>query len=44
MYGPDAERLFRTIEPIIRRSALAAGGFAIQDFGEDGEATVRDRW
>jgi len=34
MYGPDADRLFAAIEPILRDSPMAKGGFAIKRYGE----------
>ena len=34
MYGPDADRLFMTIEPVLKRSEASRGGFAIKRYGE----------
>lgn len=34
MYGPDADRLFGVVEPILRANPLARGGFAIKRYGE----------
>lgn len=38
MYGPDADVLFAAIEPVLRDSPLAAGGYAIKRFGEASDA------
>jgi hypothetical protein len=37
MYGPDADQLFETVEPIIKASLLSRGGFAIKRYGEAGD-------
>lgn len=34
MYGPNADRLFDVIEPILRENPLTQGGFAIKRYGE----------
>lgn len=34
MYGPDADRLFGVVEPILKASPLARGGFTIKRYGE----------
>jgi len=34
MYGPDADRLFGVIAPILKASSLARGGFVIKRYGE----------
>ena|SRR5688572_12780854 len=34
MYGPDADRLFVAIEPVLRSYALRSGGYAIKRYGE----------
>ena len=47
MYGPDAERLFVVIEPVLKSSPAAAGGYAIKRFGEaadPGAKEVRVTW
>ncbi|WP_246811386.1 hypothetical protein [Mesorhizobium sp. AA22] len=36
MYGPDAERLFFVIEPVLKSSPAAVGGYAIKRFGKAG--------
>jgi hypothetical protein len=42
MYGPDADILFETIEPILRRSPDAKGGFAIKRYGEASDRNARE--
>lgn len=47
MYGPDADRLFTIIEPILKSSSLAKGGFAIKRYGEASDpnaSEVRVTW
>jgi hypothetical protein len=47
MYGPDADRLFAAIEPILKDTPLAAGGHAIKRYGEAADsdaAEVRVTW
>ena len=34
MYGPDADRLFEAVEPVLRAAAVARDGFAIKRYGE----------
>ena len=34
MYGSDADRLFKAIEPLLKITPAAAGGYAIKRFGE----------
>lgn len=34
MYGPDADRLFETIEPLLRSWSRLKGGHAIKRYGE----------
>lgn len=34
MYGPDADRLFEAVEPVLKATPLARGGFAIKRYGE----------
>jgi hypothetical protein len=33
MYGPDADRLFAVVEPILKAAPLTRGGFAIKQYG-----------
>lgn len=34
MYGPDADRLFGVVEPILKSVPLSHGGFAIKRYGD----------
>jgi hypothetical protein len=34
MYGPDADRLYSVIEPVLKATPLAAGRYAIKRYGE----------
>lgn len=34
MYGPDADRLFGVVEPILKATPLARGGFVIKRYGD----------
>jgi hypothetical protein len=42
MYGPDADRLFATVEPILTRSPLTAGGHAVKRYGSAGDPSARE--
>ena len=42
MYGPDADRLFGVIQPLLQRSALAKGGYAIKRYGEAEDEDARE--
>ncbi|TIQ34789.1 MAG: hypothetical protein E5X48_16515 [Mesorhizobium sp.] len=33
LYGPDAEKLFHVIEPVLKSSPVAGDGYAIKRFG-----------
>lgn len=47
MYGPDADRLFTIIEPILKSTPLATGGYAIKRYGEASDpnaSEVRVTW
>jgi hypothetical protein len=33
MYGPDADRLYAVIEPLLKNTPAAAGGYAIKRYG-----------
>jgi hypothetical protein len=33
MYGPDADRLFAVVEPILKAARFARGGFVIKRYG-----------
>jgi hypothetical protein len=34
MYGPDADRLFAVVEPILKAAPLPREGFAIKRYGD----------
>jgi hypothetical protein len=34
MYGPDADRLFGVVEPILKAAPLGRGGFVIKRYGD----------
>lgn len=36
MYGPDADRLFAVVEPILRAARLPAGSLIVKRYGEPG--------
>lgn len=40
MYGPNADGLFAVVEPILRATSLAQGGFAIKRYGEAKDASA----
>ena len=42
MYGPDADRLFSTVEPILRASPLTELGYAIKRYGEPTDMEARE--
>ncbi len=42
MYGPDADQLFAVVEPILRATPLARGGFAIKRYGEAKDANATE--
>ncbi|WP_292207475.1 hypothetical protein, partial [Mesorhizobium sp.] len=42
MYGPDAERLFVVIEPVLKSSPAAVGGYAIKRFGKAADSSARE--
>ena len=42
MYGPDADRLFEVVEPILKLAPLARGGFAIKRYGEASDANAQE--
>jgi hypothetical protein len=33
MYGPDADRLFALVEPILKAAPIASGGYAVKRYG-----------
>jgi hypothetical protein len=42
MYGPEADRLFSVIEPLLKNCPLASGGYAIKRYGEVDDLTVEE--
>jgi hypothetical protein len=34
MYGPDADRLFAAIQPVLARSVMVRGGYVIKRYGD----------
>ncbi len=42
MYGPDADRLFAAIEPLLKSCPLASDGYAIKRYGEAGDPDARE--
>jgi hypothetical protein len=42
MYGPDADRLFAAIEPLLKSCSLAAGGYAVKRYGGAGDSDARE--
>ncbi len=42
MYGPDADALFEVIQPILRDSSCACGGFVVKRYGEASDAEARE--
>ena len=41
MYGPDADRLFAAVEPLLRGSSLVTGGHAIKRYGPAADPQAR---
>jgi hypothetical protein len=41
LYGPDADTLWATIDPAVRRDALGSGSFVVTRYGAPGAAQVR---
>jgi hypothetical protein len=42
MYGPDVDALFVCIEPVLKSSPTAAGGYAIKRYGEASDPRARE--
>lgn len=42
MYGPDADRLFKAVEPALRASPATRGGFAVKRYGEATDPTAKE--
>ena len=43
MYGPDADRLFGVVEPLLRASPLTRGGYAVKRYGAAGSGAREER-
>jgi hypothetical protein len=41
MYGPNADNLYSSIEPVLKTSTLAAHGYALKRYGEPEDPNVR---
>jgi hypothetical protein len=41
MYGPDADKLFEVVKPVIDSTNYLKGGFAFLRYGETGDAKTR---
>jgi hypothetical protein len=41
-YGPDADKLFGVMEPILRSVALKEGSYALKRYGEAGDPDARE--
>lgn len=41
MYGPDADRLWEVIEPVLRSASLGSGSYAVKRYGEPGASETR---
>ena len=42
LYGPDADALFAVVEPLLRASPHARGGFVLKQYGEPGDPDTRE--
>lgn len=42
MYGPDADRLFATVEPLLKSCPLTPSGYAVKRYGEATDADARE--
>jgi hypothetical protein len=42
MYGPDADTLFSVVGPILKKSPLTMGGWAIKRYGEIGDLDAKE--
>jgi len=42
MYGPDADRLFQAIEPALRSSPFARGGWVLKRYGNPDDPAARE--
>jgi hypothetical protein len=44
LYGPDADKLYAAIEPVLRSSAVTQGGNATLRYGSPGMHNVHERY
>lgn len=42
LYGPDADRLYTVIEPLLKACPQASGGYAIKQYGDPVDPDVRE--
>jgi hypothetical protein len=42
MYGPDADKLFAIVEPILRASGLTKGGNIVRRYGDASDRDARE--
>jgi hypothetical protein len=42
MYGPDADALFEAVSPVLKRTPVATGGFAIKRHGDATDPNARE--
>jgi hypothetical protein len=42
MYGPDADRLFEAVEPLLKSFALGSSGYAIKRYGDVYDSNARE--
>jgi len=42
LYGPDADDLYRVVEPILRRAPIGPESFAVKRYGAPNEPGVRE--
>jgi hypothetical protein len=42
MYGPDADALYRAVEPILREAATQAGSFVVKRRGAPGDPSAKE--
>jgi hypothetical protein len=42
MYGPDADRLFAAISPVLAKSAMVRGGYAVKRYGDAGDPLAQE--
>lgn len=41
LYGPDADRVFAVIEPLLKSTRIASGGFAEKQYGDVSDLDLR---